>query len=169
MFFELIATFAAGAGVAGLVLVVNRLTGRRLPGGAVPVAAGLAMLAYAIWSEMTWADRTVATLPEGIELVQTIEEQIVWKPWTYIRPQATRLVAVDRATSRQNPDAPETRLVDLYFHARWQPVSRVPQLINCATFARADVTDAALADPAGVADWITLGQGDPLVRTVCRS
>lgn len=167
MFFELIATFAAGAGVAGLVLVLNRLTGRRLPGGAVPVAAGLAMLAYAIWSEMTWADRTIATLPEGIELVQTVEERIMWKPWTYLMPQATRLMAVDRATSRQNAEAPDIHLVDLYLHARWQPLSRRPQLINCATFARADVSDAALADPASVTGWIPLGQGDPLIDVVC--
>ncbi|MCP5073199.1 MAG: hypothetical protein GY947_07870, partial [Rhodobacteraceae bacterium] len=111
--------------------------------------------------------RTVATLPEGIELVELVEETITWKPWTYLKPQATRLVAADRATSQKNPDAPDILLVNLYFHARWQPVSRVPQLINCTTQARADVTDSALADPAGKANWITLGTDDPLMQTMC--
>lgn len=167
MFFELIATFVAGIGVAGLVLILNRLTGKRLPGGAVPVAAGVAMIAFAIWSEMTWAGRTVAALPEGIKVVQIVEERIRWKPWTYIIPQATRFVTVDRTTIRQNPAAPATKLVNLYFYARWQPVSRVPQLIDCVNHARADATQAAISSPAEDTHWLGLDENDPLIRSVC--
>ena len=169
MFLELIATFAAGAGVAGLVMLINKVSGGRLPSGLVPVGAGLAMLGYAIWSEMTWAERTIGTLPEGIEVVQTIEETIVWKPWTYVAPQTTRFVTVDLANGQRNEKAEETVLVDLYLYGRWRPVSRVPQLVNCATHARSEVTDAALADPGGITDWIELGKEDPLIRTVCET
>lgn len=167
MFFELIATFAAGVGAAGIALILNRLTGRRLPGGIVPVAAGIAMLGYAVWSEMTWADRTTAALPEGIEVVEVIEERIFWKPWTYISPQASRFVAVDRANSRENSQVPGTLMVDLYFHARWQPVARISQLVNCQTSARADVTETAIASPNEVKNWISLGKDDPLILTLC--
>lgn len=80
MFFELLATFCAGAGVAGLAMIVNHATGKRLPGGVVPVAGGLAMLLYAVWSEMSWGDRTIATLPQGIVLVDTVEEKSSGSP-----------------------------------------------------------------------------------------
>ena len=167
MFLELIATFAAGFATAGVVLLINLVTrGRLLPRWVMPVAAGGAMIAYAVWSEYTWAERTIAALPEGLSVVQTIEEKKAWKPWTYLAPQVTRLVAADTGTARKNPEAPGTQLVDLYFFGRWQAVNKVPQLIDCAAMARADVTDAALADPAA-ASWITLEASDPLIRTVC--
>ena len=69
MFLELIATFAAGAGAAGLVLVLNLMTGGRLPRWAMPVAAGLAMLGVAISNEASWGARTAQGLPEGLVVV----------------------------------------------------------------------------------------------------
>ena len=155
--------------MAGLVLVFNKITGGGLPRWLMPVAAGAAMLGYAIWSEMTWAARTVEGLPEGLELVETVEETVFWKPWTFIKPQATRFVAADRANSRRNPDAPDTVLIDLYLYARWQPVWRVPQLVNCGVPARADVSDEAFADPEGQADWVALDDLDPLIAAVCEA
>ena len=43
MFFELVATFAAGISAAGLALIANHLTGGRLPRWFLPLAAGGAM------------------------------------------------------------------------------------------------------------------------------
>lgn len=166
MFLELIATFAAGLGAAGLVLLVNLATKGRLPRWVMPVAAGAAMIGTTISSEMTWASRTVEGLPEGIAVSDTVTETAWWRPWTYVWPQATRLMAVDTATARSNDAAPETRLVDLYLFARWQAPVKVPQLIDCAAGARADVTDAALADP-GAADWRALPDGSDLVKLAC--
>ncbi len=166
MFLELIATFAAGLGAAGLCLLINLATGGRLPRWAMPVAAGAAMIGVTISSEMTWASRTVDGLPESIAVAETVSESAWYRPWTYVWPQATRLMAVDTATVRKNDAAPDTRLIELYLFARWQPTQQVPQLIDCATSARADVTDAALADPAA-ASWQPVPEGGDLIRLAC--
>ena len=166
MFFELVATFAAGLATAGIVLILNHLSRGRLPRWLTPTAAGLAMIGYTVWSEYTWADRTIAAFPEGVEVVETVDETITWKPWTLVAPQVTRLIALDRFATRKNPNAPDTRLVDLYFYARWQPPAKVSQLIDCAAPARADVTDAALSDPAN-AKWRALVADDPLIAAAC--
>jgi len=166
MFLELIATFVAGVGAAGLVMGLNRIFKRRLPRWLMPVAAGAAMIAYAVWSEYSWADRTVSGLPPGVVEVARIEDRIAWKPWTYLAPQATRLMAVDAGAAARRPDTPEIRLVTLYLFARWQPTRSVPVLVDCAAPARADTSDAALEDPAA-ADWRPLSPDDPLIGAVC--
>lgn len=166
MFLELIATFIFGIGAAGVVLLLGRVTGGRLPKWVMPVAAAAAMIGFTIWSEYTWAARTTAELPEGLAVVDEVSESRAYKPWTYVAPQVTRIVAVDTATMRTRPETPDLRLVDLYLFARWRPLAKVPQLIDCAGAARADVTDAALADPAA-ATWIALGDDDPLIAKAC--
>jgi len=166
MFLELIATFAAGIAAAGCALLAGRLSGGRLPRWFTPVAAGLAMLAYTIWSEYSWASRTVAALPQGVAVAETVDETIAWKPWTYLAPQTTRLIAVDTAGALVNPETPQVRLVDLYLFGRWQPTAKRPQLIDCTAPARADVTEAALAEPAA-ADWVSVDADDPLVAAAC--
>lgn len=168
MFFELIATFATGIGAAGLVFALARLTGGRLPRYAAPAAAGLAMLAYAIWSEYSWAARMAGTLPEGVEVIEEISESKPWKPWTLAVPQVTRFVALDRAGVQTNPQAPGVLLADVYLFARWQPPVRLPQFVDCANRARADVTEAALADLSQAA-WRRAPEGDALMEALCRS
>ncbi len=166
MFLELIAAFVAGLGAAGVVLLLNRATGGQLPRWAMPVAAGAAMIGMGIALEMTWAKRTVQGLPEGVAVAETVSESAWWRPWTYVWPQATRMMAVDTVSVRSNDAAPHTRLVDVYLIARWQPTKRVPQLIDCANGTRADVTDAALADPTGAA-WQDLPEASDLAKLVC--
>lgn len=166
MFLDLAATIVAGIGAAGVVLALNRLAARRLPRWLIPLAAGLGMLGYAIWSELSWGGRMAAGLPEGVVEVMRVEERMFWRPWTYLLPQTTRLMAADVGAAATRPDRPGLRLVDLYLFARWQPTRRVPVLVDCTAHARADATDAALADP-DAAGWRTLGPDDPLVRTVC--
>jgi len=168
MFFELVATFAAGAVAAGLVLIAGHLSGGRLPRWAMPVAAGVAMLGYTVWSEYTWGPRTIASLPEGVEVLATVEESRVWKPWTYVIPQITRIMALDRAGVQTNPEAPGILLADLYFFERWTPPAKRPQLVNCAEGARADVSGAALADPSE-ATWRSMAENDPLSEALCQT
>lgn len=148
MFLELIATFAAGFGAAGVVLVINRLTKGRLPAWAMPVAAGLTMIAVGISNEYTWGMRTAAGLPDGIVVVEDVTERHWYRPWSYLVPLTTRMAALDSASIQTNPATPDIRLADLYLFARWQPASKVPQLLHCTDGTRADVTDIALADPS---------------------
>ncbi len=166
MFLELIATFVAALGAAGLILLLNRVTGGRLPRWAAPVAAGAAMIGFAIWSEYSWADRTRAQLPEGTAVFRSFEQSAFWKPWTYIWPQTHALAVVDTATARSRPDAADVLLVDIYLFARWRAPERTPQLVDCAAGARAPVSDAALADPQA-AEWQVLGPDAPLIATLC--
>lgn len=168
MFFELIATFAAGIAAAGLALIAGHLTGGRLPRWITPVAAGAAMLGYAVWSEYTWAERTVQGLPDGVEVLSTVEETRFWKPWTYVVPQTTRIMALDVSGVQTKPDADGILLADVYLFARWTPPAKRPQLVDCAAGARADVSTAALADPAK-ATWRSLGGDDPLIEALCPS
>ncbi len=167
MFLELVATFVAGFGAAGVVLLLNRITAGRLPGWAMPAAAGAAMIGVTIWSEMTWASRTVDGLPDGFEVAETVPNSAWWRPWTLVWPQTMRLMAVDTGSIRTNEAARDTRLVDLYLFARWQPVNRVPQLVRCSEPARANVTDAALAEPQG-ADWRPVPDNSNLIRLACK-
>lgn len=166
MFVELIATFFAAIGVVGLVLLLNRISGGRLPKWSVPVAAGLTMIGYTIWSEYSWADRKKADLPEGMVVLREIEETAVWKPWTYLAPQVTGLVVLDSATVRRKEDAADMRLVEMYLFGRWRRPANVPQLVDCAAPARADVSDEALSDPQE-ATWRALDRSDPLITRVC--
>lgn len=166
MFFELIATFVAGLGAAGLALILNRMTGGRLPRWTMPAAAGLAMIGVAMWSEATWAARTVDGLPKGVAVAETVEQSAWWRPWTYIWPQTTRIMAIDRTSVKAREDHSEIRLADLYLMARWQPTVRVPQLFRCTDPARADVTEAALHDPE-TADWHALPADSDIITLAC--
>ncbi|CUH75693.1 hypothetical protein TRM7557_00514 [Tritonibacter multivorans] len=148
MFLELIATFAAGIGGAGLMMLLNLMTGGRLPRWAMPVAAGAAMIAVAIASEYSWGNRTKDGLPEGVVVVEEITRSQWYRPWTYVAPQVVRLVALDTASAKENPEVPGVQLMDLYLFARWQPPAKVPQLLRCADTSRADATGTALSDPS---------------------
>ena len=166
MFLELIATFAAALGAAGLVLLINKLTGGRLPKWVMPVAAGLTMITYAVWSEYSWANRTQAELPAGMVVVKPIEQQMFWKPWTYIKPQVAALVVLDHAGIKTRPENADIKLADLYVFARWRRTAVVPQFLDCARGMRADVSDAALADPTR-AQWRPVEADDKVLEIAC--
>ena len=80
MFLELIATFFAGVGAAGLVLLINMITRGRLPKWSMPVAAGLAMIALTVSNEYTWGTRTAEGLPTGVEVIDTVTTTKWYQP-----------------------------------------------------------------------------------------
>ncbi|GFE62931.1 hypothetical protein [Litoreibacter roseus] len=171
MFYELIGVFVAGAVAALLFWALNRTLKGILPSWLMPVCAGAAMLAATISGEYGWFSRTTANLPEGIEVAQTVEETVFYRPWTYVKPFVTRFVAVDRATMKTHPASPEQRMVDLLFYGRWSPLIKAPVLFDCAAGRRADLidgvefsSDGQVSDP----DWIAVGTTDPILQTACR-
>lgn len=168
MFYELIATVFAGFAAGGFAMVLRRSLGGRLPAWVVPVAAGAAMFGFSIWSEYTWADRTAANLQDGIEVVRMVESPPGWRPWTYFAPLRERFIAADVGTTRTHPDAPALRLSTIYLYARWQPIRALPQLIDCAQPAYADLPGGeppALPVPEEI--WRPLPPEDPLVTVLC--
>ncbi|CUJ92648.1 hypothetical protein RUE5091_01243 [Ruegeria denitrificans] len=170
MFLELIGTIFAGIAFAGVVMVVNKLTGGRLPRWAAPVAAGLGMITMTIVSEYSWYDRTTETLPDEMKIVQEVESRAFYRPWTYAVPFVNRFAAIDTASVRTNEQVPEQRLVDLYFFGRWAPISKLPVAVDCATNSRASLADGAEFGDDGQllnADWLTVTVDDPIVEATC--
>ncbi|NOC90359.1 hypothetical protein [Ruegeria sp. HKCCD6604] len=170
MFLELIGTIFAGVACAGIVLLLNKLTGGRLPKWTTPVAAGLGMIAMTINSEYSWYDRTRDQLPEEMTIVQEVESRAFYRPWTYAVPFVDRFAAIDTVSVRTNENVPEQRLVDLYFFGRWAPVSKLPVAVNCAENRRANLADGAeFAEDGRLvnADWIAAGANDPVIAATC--
>jgi len=172
MFLELIATFVTGFGVAGIVLLLNKMLRGRLPRWLVPASGGLAMLAFAIWSEYSWYPRTAAALPDPVVIAWQNTETAPWKPWTYAVPQTTRFVAVDTGTIRTNDALPGQRMVDLYLMGRWAPGRQVRVLLDCQGARRADLLEDVAMDETGAVDpaaWVQMEPTDPVLTTACNA
>lgn len=172
MFIELIATVFAGIACAGVAMLLNRITGSRLPKWLTPVAAGLGMLAMTVSNEYTWFNRTAAELPEGIEIAMTVENSSWFRPWTRAFPYVERFVAVDTGTARTNEALPDQRLANLYFFGRWSPVDRAPMLIDCAGARSAILIDGAAFGVDGAvtdAQWEAMPADDPILTLVCET
>ncbi len=172
MFLELIATIFAGIACAGVAMLLNILTGRRLPKWVMPVAAGLGMIGMTISNEYTWFDRTAERLPEGVEIAMTVKEEGWIRPWTKVWPYTKRFAAVDTANMRRNDNFPDQRLADLYFFGRWSPVNQAPLLFDCAEERSAiliDGVDFASDGTIANADWQNLPNDDPILKVVCET
>ncbi len=170
MFLELIAVIFAGMGGAGLMALIRMATGGRLPKWLTPVAAGGAMIAATVSSEYSWYSRTAATLPEGFEVVETVETNAVYRPWTYVVPLTERFVALDTASVQTNSAQPDLRLAQVYFYGRWSPLNRLNVAADCGTGRRAALTDGISFDDAGSiegAQWVTAQEDDALLSAVC--
>lgn len=171
MIFELVGTIMAGVAMALIVWAINRVLKGRLPSWLVPISAGLAMLIAAVSSEYGWYERTTATMPRGLTVAQTIEEQVIYRPWTYAVPYISRFVAVDQTSVRTHPAQPDQRIVNLVFYGRWTRTARVPMLFDCAANQRADIADGVEFGQNGEvvgADWIKVKTDDPVIRVACK-
>ncbi len=170
MLFELIATICVGFGAAGCLLLAGRLTRGRLPRWTVPAAAGLGMIAFSVWSEYSWFERTEAGLPDSVAVVAMHESRAPWRPWTYVVPQVSGFAAVDRGALRRNAEVPGQVLTEVFIVERWAPVRKVPVLLDCPGHRRADIVDGARFAANGAvedADWIALDDDDRLMGAVC--
>lgn len=168
--FHLIAVFAVGFAAAGFLMLGARLTGRRAGKGLILVAAGVAMISYAIWSEYSWYSRTRDGLPARVQVVETFDVRSPLQPWTYLIPRTNRFVAVDTGAIRTNPAMPEGRMLELILVERLEPTRTVPLLIDCKgarqteIAAGGDFTDNGLPkDP----NWRPLPTAGPLYGLVC--
>lgn len=170
MFFEMVATLVSGFAGAGIVLVLNKISGGRLPKWAMPVGAGLAMIITTVANEYAWYDRTRDTLPEGMTVVDTVESKAIYRPWTYVVPFTERFIAVDEPSLRTHDAKPAMRMADTYFFGRWSAPEKMVMLADCETGKRAPLIDGVTFDTDGDIsgiDWFAPGEGDPLVTAIC--
>ncbi|GAA3862708.1 hypothetical protein [Celeribacter arenosi] len=167
MLVEFLATISLGAGAAGIVMLLRHLLRIDLPKWAMPAAAGVAMLAFTIWSEMTWFDRTTAALGPDKIVAQTVEGKTILRPWTLISQPVSRFLALDKGSAVIRDGMV---LTDIYAVARWQDGAIVPAAFDCLLARRADLFAGREGDVDDVlegADWISVGRDDALLRVAC--
>lgn len=172
MFLELVATLVAGVAGAGVMLLLNRLTGQRLPRWLTPLAAGIAMLGVTIANEYSWFPRTAAQLPAAITPIDTVESTAWYRPWTYPWPYVERFVALDSSSLRQHPGHPGQHMAEIYLFGRWAPTHRLPVLVDCPGQRRAALADGVEIASDGRVEgigWTKAPAGDPLLAAICGS
>lgn len=166
MLIDLLATISAGAGVAGIVLLLRRLSGGRLPGWLIPAGIGLGMLGFGAWNEYTWFPRTVAAISDRVAVLSAPAETSVLRPWTYLAPVTQRFLAVDRNAVLRAADDPQLRRAEVLVYRRWQPVERVGMVFDCRGQRQAELP-AADALPAEGPAWRPAAPDDPAQAAVC--
>ena len=170
MLLEFIATFALGLGTAGLVMAVDLALGRRLPRWLLPASAGIGMIAFVVYMEYSWLERTRSSLPEGVILSAVSAESMWYRPWTYLRPLSLRLVAIDTRRNRSHAEAPDLVVSSVLLMGRWMPTRSIPVVFDCAGQRRADLHEGVeLSDDGRIvgADWRSLEPGDPALTAAC--
>lgn len=170
MFLELIGVIFAGIAMAGVVMLLNRLVGGRIPKWMMPVAAGLAMIGATVSNEYSWFERTQAGLPDGVEVVASFEKKGFLRPWTYVAPYTDKFAAIDQLSLRQNDNLPDMKMFDLLLFGRWSAVQKVPMVFDCATGRQAALIEGAdFASDGSLkgAEWFTPPSNDPVQSAAC--
>jgi len=170
----MIVQFISAIALAILALLfcwaVFRTLKQPMPKYLYPIVAAASVIAYGIYSEYTWADRTIAQLPDTFEVVHKLSGTSMFSPWSFVIPRTDRLSLVDTSSMRRNDALPDHVMTELLLMQRFAPVIRVPQLIDCAGRRRTDVTSNAQFDGDGLptnAQWENLDQEHPLLRVMC--
>lgn len=141
-----------------------------MPKHLYPIVAAASVIAYGIYSEYTWADRTIAQLPETINVVHELSGTSMFSPWSFVIPRTDRLSLIDKASIRRNDTLPDHVMAELLLMQRFAPVVRVPQLIDCLGKRRTDVTNNASFGEDSLptnAHWENLEREHPLLRVLC--
>ena len=161
MLWELIATITAGFGAAGIALIL-RMMFKKLPKWLIPAAAGLGMIGFQVFSEYTWFEHTRSRLPSETKVVAEIPETAFYKPWSYVKPEVLKFVAVDTANLETVDQARNIRRANLYFFERRMSAQTLPVWIDCQNQVQSDI-----ADPAKQV-WGKTGYTENIVAAVCR-
>lgn len=172
MSLELIATLIAGIGGAGVVLLLRRLLGGRLPRWWVPAAAGLSMLIASVAMEYSWFPGTRDAMPEQLTITETVQSRAIYRPWTYVVPLTDRFVAVDRGSILAAPDRPQLRLANSWLFMRWRAPQSMAVLVDCAGGRRIALgtTVSERLESGGDLDdlnWLRLEAEDRMQEVIC--
>ncbi len=170
----MIVQFISAIALAILALLfcwaIFRTFKKPMPKHLYPIVAAVSVIAYGIYSEYTWADRTIAQLPDTIKVVHELAGTSIFSPWSFVIARTDRLSMIDKATIRRNDDLPDHVMTELLLMQRFAPVIRVPQLVDCTGQRRTDVTGNATFDESGLpnnAQWEHLDSDHPLLRVLC--
>ncbi|WP_227429211.1 hypothetical protein [Psychrobacter sp. I-STPA6b] len=138
MIYEFIATITAGFGLAGIALIIRHLSslaGKPAPKWLIPVFAAIGILGFQIYQEYNWYQQQYQNLPEQLQVVKTIENSVWFRPWSYIKPQIVRFIAIDKNSIAVHQDNHDLRKVDIYLFERRMSTKVIPQIIDCSPSA----------------------------------
>lgn len=171
MLLDFIAMIAAGAGLAGVILLLRKLSGGRLPKWTLPAAIGLGMLSFSVWNEYSWYDRTAGALPASVVVLSAPPTKQALRPWTYLFPVHHRFLAYDGGSTQTSVDNPAIRQGQVAVVERWQATQWVPIAVDCAKGLQAYMAAGASIAPDGTltgADWTPAEVSDSLQTTACK-
>lgn len=170
MTFELLAALIAAISFGGMIHLLRRYTGERLPKWSVAAAGGIGLIATTIYLEYDWFNRVSAELPQGIQVVWHEEEVMALRPWTMFAPITTRFVAMNVAQIAQHPSNKELRLAKLYNFGRWRPVTDALMVFDCARKRQILVSEGVEITEDGElkgAEWVTASDEDGFQAAAC--
>lgn len=167
MFWNLVATFIAGFGAAGIALTIRSLTRKRAPRWLIPVFAGAGMLGYQVYLEYTWFDHKQSQLPAAAEVVSTEQQKIAWRPWSYLAPQVTSFTVLDVDSIRRERGTEGIARFYLHRFERivMDRVSSQVYLLNCDSRELVPLSAAGTPDVNALR---RLDSSDPLQLGVCQ-
>lgn len=171
MILNLIVTLVLGGLAAGSVYLVARPFGWKPAGVYYLVAAAAGMLAYSVYDEYSWYERSASTLPTQLKVVRTYATSMPYQPWTYAVPRIYRFDAVDMGSLRSNPKAPELALIRLLRVTRNTSSDSVAAVLDCPNARYAEIGEGTQFSQSGVPtnpDWQSLSQHPELKMTICR-
>lgn len=170
MFWSLLTAFIAAFAGAGIGLAIHRLTGRRLPRGIIPVCAGLAMLIATVALEYGWYSNVRDTMADDLVIISERQQQAWYQPWTYVQPWVRGFIGYSPAEVVETASGSGVLVVQLRRQERWQPQIVHPNIVECGTYRRAELTPQTEFSDAGQpvnANWIEVSQDDPILNAVC--
>ncbi len=171
MIYEFIATISAGFALAGIALIIRHLSKlilkKQPPKWIIPLFAFIGIMGFQIHQEYNWFTQMQSRLKVEVEVVKKIEKTTWYRPWSYIKPQTVRVMAVgvedigDIKDKEQLNPSFKTRNLYLFERRKFQPII-VPQVFDCENgkLARIDGNKKLV--------WNDIEKTDKLYMTVCQ-
>lgn len=175
MIYEFIATVTAGFGMAGIALIIrhlSKLMGHQAPKWLIPIFAGIGMLGFQIHQEYHWHEQQLQALPVKVQVIKNVEGRIWYRPWSYLKPQVIRFMAVSEAKPIDqsiSASSDNIKRSNLYLFERRISTKVIPQLVNCTQPATTTLTSEASVSAAKFQQlkWDNLTADDALYKAVC--
>jgi hypothetical protein len=171
MILDIVAALSAGAGVAGIIMMLRWMLRGRLAKWTIPAAVGVGIIAFSIWSEYSWYPRVTAALPPEVPVISAPADPSPLRPWTYAFPLTTRFVALDRTSMVTSAENPAIRRAEAMVVQRWHSTKRVPMGFDCAQGRQVALGEGVALTPDGTltgAPWLEVGIEDNMQKAACR-
>jgi hypothetical protein len=157
MLFNLLGTFVAGIGAAGIAILFYKYILRRdRPKAAIPVAAGGMMILFQVFLDYGWFSRATADFEDDLVVISTFEGKSLLQPLSYIIPRTDRFVALEVATIKEHDNLPGIKLAKFHVIARDFPKKEFLELIDCSAGRHLSVTpnlDLSSKEQLTAAKW----------------